>query len=165
MKKVILFGFTIIFGTQAEAQSCKVDRSFDVTTGITTIATRNVTGSTFKPRFLPIGTALVINKNDTAYLLTCTVSSSIAESGEGVVFLLDNGFQYEYPASKVATETDSKKGGGKHQLVAKVLLTKQDMLDFSKYDITNFKVLAHQVTVLQKDRDKIRENINCLLKL
>jgi hypothetical protein len=165
MKKILTAFSIILLAAQAQAQNCKVDKAFDVTTGITTIATRNVSGSAFKPRFLPVGTALLINKNDTAYQLTCTMTATVAEKGEGVVFLLDNGYQYEYPASKVSTETDTKKGVSNNLLVAKVLLSKQDMLDFSRYSITNMKILGHQVFIQPKDREKIKENINCLLAL
>ncbi|RYZ78214.1 MAG: hypothetical protein EOO68_40695, partial [Moraxellaceae bacterium] len=64
--------------------------------------------------------------------------TSTAVKGEGVVFLLANGYQYEYPASKVYTDTNIKNGSKSNNftLVATVVLRKEDLADFSKFVVT-----------------------------
>lgn len=163
MKKLFIPFCALLFSSAVKAQNCKVETTYDPVTGLTTIATRNVSGSSFKPRFLPIATALLISKKDTTLQLTCTMNTSTIQNGEGVIFLLDNGYQYEYPASKVFTDTNVKKGSGGYTLVAKVLLTKQDLKDFANNNITNMKIMGHQATIPNKERETINSNINCLL--
>ena len=150
----------------ANSQNCKTETNTDLRTGTTTISTRNVAGSSFKPRILPVATSMVINKRDTAFMFACSMPINSIQTGEGVVFLLANGYQYEYPASKVYTDTNGKKAkNSQFSLVGTVLLRRQDMPDFAKYAILKMKIMGMQSDVGDVERKKIQENINCLLSL